>query len=128
MEVQTLSNGMQEDFLEFVNDSNALDAFDALPLTKFWSKMSKLYPYTFTVYTTPMQCTFRRHGVRYHTYAYDIQLYASYNPAVLGDQVETVRRLTDCIREVRRWVTLHMQKLNDDKTGMIISSYMEFAP
>ena len=50
----------------------------------------------------------------------DIQLYASYNPAVPGDQVETVRRLTDCVREVRRWMTLRMLKLNDDKTEMII--------
>ena len=37
-----------------------------------------------------------------------------------GDQAETVRQLTDCIREVRRWMTLRMLKLNDDKTEMII--------
>ena len=67
-----------------------------------------------------MQRIFRRHGVHYHKYADDIQLYASYNPAVPGDQAETVRRLTDCIREVRRWMTLRIQKLNDDKTEMII--------
>ena len=72
----------------------------------------------FTLYTTPMQRIFRRHGVRYHKYVNDIQLYASYNPAVPGDQAETVTRLTDCIREVRRSMTLRMLKLNDDKTGM----------
>ena len=82
---------------------------------------------------TPMQRIFRRHGVHYHKYADDIQLYASYNPAVPGDQAETVRRITYCIREVRQWMTLRMLKLNDDKTEMIIlyqniiSSYMEFA-
>ena len=73
----------------------------------------------FTLYTTPMQRLFRRHGVHYHKYADDIQLYASYNPAVLGDQAETVRQLTDCIREVGQWMTLRMLKLNDDKTEMI---------
>ena len=72
--------------------------------------------------------------VHYHKYADGIQLYASYNPAVPGDQAETVMRLTDCSMEVKRWMTLRMLKLNDDKTEMIvlhqniISSYMEFAP
>ena len=46
--------------------------------------------------------------------------YASYNPAKPGDQVETARRLTDCIREVRRWMAVRMLKLNDEKTKMII--------
>ena len=32
-------------FLEFVNESTARDALEALPLTKFWSKMSELHPY-----------------------------------------------------------------------------------
>ena len=81
---------------------------------------SVLGPVMFTLYTTPMQRIFRRHGVHYHKYADDIQLYVSYNPAVPGDQVETVRRLTDCVKEVRRWMTLRMLKLNDDKTEMII--------
>ena len=67
-----------------------------------------------------MQRIFRRQGVHYHKYADDIQLYASYNPAVPGDQAETVRQVTVCIREVRRWMTLRMLKLNDDKTEMII--------
>ena len=81
---------------------------------------SVLGPVIFTLYTTTMQRIFRRHGVHYHKYADDIQLYASYNPAVPGDQAETVRQLTDCIREVRRWMTLRMLKLNDDKSEMII--------
>ena len=62
-------------------------------------------PVIFTLYTTSLQRIFRRHRVHYHKYADDIQLYASYNPDVPGNQVETVRRLTDCIREVRWWMT-----------------------
>ena len=69
----------------------------------------------FILYTTPMQRIFKRHGIKYHKYADDIQLFASYNPATPGDQVETARRLTDCIGEVRRWM-----KLNDEKTKMMI--------
>ncbi|KAI0229960.1 hypothetical protein LSAT2_019637 [Lamellibrachia satsuma] len=63
---------------------------------------SVLGPVMFTLCATPMQLIFRRYGVHYHKYVDDIQLYASYNPAVPGEQPETVRRLTDCIREVRR--------------------------
>ena len=43
VEVRSLSNNMQKDLLEFVNDSTACDAFEALLLTKFWSKMSELH-------------------------------------------------------------------------------------
>ena len=69
----------------------------------------------FTLYTTPMQRIFKRHCIKYHKYADDIQLYASYNPATPGDQVETARRLTDCIGEVKRWMALHLLKLKDEK-------------
>ena len=69
----------------------------------------------FTLYTTPMQRIFKRHCIKYHKYADDIQLYASYNPATPGDQVETARRLTDCFGEVTRRMALHLLKLNDEK-------------
>ena len=77
-------------------------------------------PVMFTLYTTPMQRIFKRHGIKYHKYADDIHLYASYNPSTPGDQVETARRLTDCIAEVRQWIALHMLTLNDEKTKMMI--------
>ena len=39
-----------------------------------------------------------RHGIQYHEYAYadDINLHASYNPAVPDDQEETPRRVMFC--------------------------------
>ena len=33
-----------QDFLKFVNDATTRDGLEALPLTKFWSKMNELYP------------------------------------------------------------------------------------
>ena len=62
-----------------------------------------------------MQQIFKRHSLKYHKYADDIQLYASYNPAKPGDQVETARRLTECFGEVRRWMAVLILKLNDEK-------------
>ena len=42
--VQSLPDSIQEEFLESVNDSVAKDVFETLTLTKFWTKMSVTYP------------------------------------------------------------------------------------
>ena len=42
--VQSLPNGIQEEFLDLVNDPFAKDAFEMLTLTKFWTRMSVTYP------------------------------------------------------------------------------------
>ena len=42
--VQSLADSVQEEFLELVNDSVAKDAFKTPILTKFWTKISVIYP------------------------------------------------------------------------------------
>ena len=42
--VQSLPDSIQKEFLDSVNDSFAKDAFETLTLTKFWTKMSVTYP------------------------------------------------------------------------------------
>ena len=91
-----------------------------IPLQSGVPQGSVLGPVMFTLYTTPLQRIFKRHGIKYHKYADDIQLYVSYNPATSGDQVKTARRLANCIGEARRWMALRMLKLNDEKTKMVI--------
>ena len=41
--VQSLPDSIQEEFLDLVNDSFGKDAFETLTLTKFWTKMSVTY-------------------------------------------------------------------------------------
>ena len=43
-EFHPFSATVQGDLLKFVKDSTALNAFEALPLRTFWSKMRKSYP------------------------------------------------------------------------------------
>ena len=49
VEVRSLPGVVQEEFVEFVNDSTAKDAFETLPLIKFCSKMSAYYPSVCTI-------------------------------------------------------------------------------
>ena len=39
-----LPDELQEEFIDFVNDSTAKDSFDSLSLTRFWSTMACSYP------------------------------------------------------------------------------------
>ena len=74
----------------------------------------------FTLYTAPMQHIIRKHGIKYHKYADDVQLYTVFNPGVPGDREQAVERLTACIKELRQWMIVRWLKLNDDKTEMIM--------
>ena len=68
----------------------------------------------------PMQRIVRKHGVVYHKYADDTQLYVTYSPNVLGAMQGAVNQLEDCIAEIRGWMIKRMLKLNDNKTEMVI--------
>ena len=68
----------------------------------------------------PMQRIIRKHGVVYHKYADDTQLYVTYKPNVLGDMQRAVKQLEDCISEIRVWMINRMLKLNDNKTDIVI--------
>ena len=56
----------------------------------------------------------------YHLYADDSQLYLSFRPNTLGAQSICLETIENCIDDVRRWITMNMLKLNDNKTKFII--------
>ena len=90
---------------------------EPIPLTCGVPQGSVLGPILYTIYTMPMQRIVRKHGVVYHKYADDTQLY---NHNVLGDMQSAVKQLEDCIAEIRGWMINRMLKLNDSKTEMVI--------
>ena len=53
-------------------------------------------------------------------YADDQQLYLSFKPVKSGDKENCIRRLEECIVEIREWMMANMLKLNDDKSELII--------
>ena len=88
---------------------------------------SVLGPVLFTTYTIPIAAICKRHGVKYHIYADDTQLYIMFDPSIPGDREHALEKLKKCIQEIRAWMLIHELKLNDDKTEFIIfqSKYHE---
>uniref|UniRef100_A0A672JBF0 Reverse transcriptase domain-containing protein n=1 Tax=Salarias fasciatus TaxID=181472 RepID=A0A672JBF0_SALFA len=77
---------------------------------------SVLGPILFLLYMLPLGNIIRSHDINFHCYADDTQLYLSMKP----DQTNQIDRLSDCIREIKTWMTTNYLRLNPGKTEVII--------
>ena len=83
---------------------------------------SVLGPLLFTLYTAPLGDIIRRHGIPFHFYADDTQIYIAFKPNDVASQSQAVARVEACIAEIRYWMSQNYLKLNDDKTELLILS------
>ena len=81
---------------------------------------SALGPILFTMYTTPLGNIIRKHGLNFHLYADDTQLYISFQPGVSVSKETAISCLEACIEDIKIWMTNNHLKLNDDKTELIV--------
>uniref|UniRef100_A0A8C6L998 Reverse transcriptase domain-containing protein n=1 Tax=Nothobranchius furzeri TaxID=105023 RepID=A0A8C6L998_NOTFU len=77
---------------------------------------SVLGPILFTIYMLPIGKIIRQHGINFHCYADDTQLYLSINP----DEPNRLGRLQACLEDIKNWMTLNFLLLNQDKTEVLI--------
>ena len=80
---------------------------------------SVLRPFLFTIYTAEIEDIIKKHGLLYHKFADDIQIYIIYNPEVPMDLECALFRIRACVAEVRCSLTRKKLKLNEDKTEFI---------
>uniref|UniRef100_A0A8C6L025 Reverse transcriptase domain-containing protein n=1 Tax=Nothobranchius furzeri TaxID=105023 RepID=A0A8C6L025_NOTFU len=77
---------------------------------------SVLGPILFTIYMLPIGKIIRQHGINFHCYADDTQLYLSINP----DEPNRLGTLQACLEDIKHWMTLNFLLLNQDKTEVLI--------
>ena len=84
---------------------------------------SVIGPLSFTMYVRPIGDILRKHGVSFHMYADDIQIYIPFNPKIPGNAESALAKLKLCITEVQDWMLTNKLKLNRDKTEFFINCF-----
>ena len=78
---------------------------------------SVLGPVLYTMYTKPVSSIIRAHGLSYHIYADDMQIY---NSAAPSETTSLIMSMQSCVQEIGAWMLSNKLKLNNDKTEVML--------
>ena len=78
-------------------------------------------PLSFSIYTIPIGRIIQKHGLLYHFYADDIQLYIQFDPSCKESTECALSKLSSCIQEIQSWMTTNILKLNCHKTEFVVA-------
>ena len=88
---------------------------------------SVLGPLLFSLCTSPLSDIASKHGLSFHFYADDRQLYVTFETSSLNDMELSKCRLEGCVLEIDTWTLLNKLKLNKDKTELLVTSSLHRA-
>ena len=71
------------------------------------------------MYTSPLSDIVREHGLSFHFYADDSQLYTSFACNYTSDLVAAKQRLENCVADINLWMTANKLKLYNDKSEFL---------
>ncbi len=77
---------------------------------------SVLGPLLFLIFMLPLGNIIRKYGTHFHCYADDTQLYISTRP----DETSKLSKLTECVKNVKDWMTNNFLLLNSNKTEILL--------
>ena len=87
------------------------------PLTTGLPQGSRIGPFAFPAYSSPLFRIARKHGVEMHMYADDTQLYLKFKP---HNYNWAILKMEECLSEIRLWMSENLLKLNDKKTEFMV--------
>ena len=64
----------------------------------------------------------RSHGVSYHFYADDSQLYLSFKTSFFEDMVSCKSKIEACVSDIDSWMVLNKLKMDSKKTEILVFS------
>jgi hypothetical protein len=76
----------------------------------------------FMLYTSSLADIIRQHGIDFHLYADNTQLYIVFKSSVDGNLDLAKSKIEACVSDIDAWMTSNMLKMNRDKTELLVLS------